>query len=131
MTVGGFVQRLASAKKIEAPDARTAVDGLLAAGVRLPADLALDQPLTEGHVASISRTLGLDVSTNRPETPFTTTQVDRFFEAYRVEAALAGQPNPAAQAAGSTRPPFNPYAKGRGSGKGKKKGHGHTPSEPE
>ena len=130
-TVGSFVERIAKAKQIDTPDAKEAAESLRTAGVPLPADLPLAQPLTEGHVATIARSLGLDVSTNRPDAPFSAEQVDRFFTAYRVDQAVRGElpPRAAAPAQGGAR--FDPFLKGKGAGKGKKKGHGHTPTEPE
>jgi len=131
VTVGNFVQRLADSKNLESTDGWTALASLRAAGVSMPADLQLTEPLTEGHVARISRALGLDVSTNRPDRAFSVEQVDRFFSAFRVEAALRGELQPGSGRSGERTPPFNPYSKGKGGGKGKKKGHGFTPSEPE
>jgi len=130
-TVGSFVERIARAKQIDPLDAKGAADSLRAAGVPLPTDLQLTQPLTEGHVATIARSLGLDVSTNRPDAPFSTAQVDRFFSAYRVDQALRGELPPRATTPVQNGPGFDPYVKGRGAGKGKRKGHGHTPTEPE
>jgi hypothetical protein len=128
-TVGSFVERLAQAKNLESPSPRAALAALRVNGIRLPTDLLLTDTLTEGHVAQISRALGVDVSTNPPDSVFYADQVNQFFKAYKVEAALRGEPT--APAVGSTTPSFDPYVKGKGRGKGKKKGNAFTPSEPE
>ncbi len=132
MTVGNFVQRLARSKNLNAADARIAVDSLHEAGIRLPSDLALSTRLTEGDVARIARTLGLAVSTNRPDAGFSSEQVDLFFASFRVELTLAvdgGAGNSARRTWDGS--PFNPYTKGKGGGKGKKKGRSLMPAEPE
>ena len=132
MTIGSFVQRLAQFKNLNAADARIAVDSLYGAGIRLPSDLALSARLTEGDVARISRALGLAVSTNRPDAGFSSDQVDRFFESFRVELTLAADGDASHSALGNGNDPsFNPYTKGKGGGKGKKKGHDFKPTEPE
>jgi hypothetical protein len=133
VTVGSFVQRLAQSKNVNSADARVAVESLREAGIRLPLDLDLSAPLTEGDVARISRALGLAVSTNRPGSGFSGEQVDKFFASFRVELALASDGG-AANSARGTRlgAPLNPYTKGKGgSSKGKKRGHDFTPTEPE
>lgn len=134
-SVGSFVQRLAEAKNLDAADAEIAAASLRGAGISIPADLRLTETLTEGDVARISRTLGLDVSTNRPDAVFSSRQVEQFFSAFRVGEALRGEltlaSDPYPGEAGATSPAFDPYLKGRGGSKGKKKGHGFTPTEPE
>jgi len=130
--VGSLVQRLAQAKNVDATDARIAVDSLRDVGVELPADLDLAARLTEGEVARISRSIGLNVSTNRPEALFSKNQLDRFFESFQVELALRSD----TPAGGGLRPnaegrSFDPFTKGKGGMKGKKKGHGSAPTEPE
>ncbi len=132
MTVGSFVRRLAQSKNLNAADARIAVDSLRGAGIRLPSDLELSARLTEGDVARISRTLGLAVSTNRPDAGFSSEQVDRFFASFRVELTLAADGGAGNSARGNENSsPFNPYVKGKGGSKGKKRGHDFTPTEPE
>jgi len=131
-TVGNFVQRLAHAKGIEATDALIALDSLRGVGIQLPADLDLPARLTEGDVARIARSIGLDVSTNRPDALFSNDQVDRFFEALQVEIALGSESQAGNRVrGGGTGQPFDPYAKGKGGRKGKKKGRGSIPAEPE
>ena len=128
-TVGDFVIRLAKARSLGATDARVAVDSLRGVGVRVPADINLSKQLTEGDVASLSRSLGVNVTTANPDNSFTDDQIDRFFSAFAVNLQ---QPVGGDEAADEDDgPPFNPYAKGKGGSKGKKKGHSFTATEPE
>jgi len=142
-TVGEFVIELAKAKRINAADSQNAVESLSAVGVRLPSDLQMNDRLTEGEVARISRFAGLSVTTSRPDQPFSRLQVDRFFTSFQGEIAQtqAGATmrscDPAVENCDNPgnedsdpQAPFDPYAKGKGKKKGKAKG-GRTPSEPE
>ena len=128
-TVGVFVINLANARNLGATDARVAVNSLRGVGVRMPADINLSKQLTEGDVASLSRALGVNVTTTNPDNAFTDDQVDRFFAAFAVNLQnVGGESN---DTAASDGPPFNPYSKGKGGSKGKKKGHSFTATEPE
>jgi hypothetical protein len=128
-TVGDFVVRLAKARNLGATDARVAADSLRGVGVRMPADLNFSKRLTEGEVARIARTFGVNVTTTNPDNEFTNDQVDRFFSAFAVNLQQgAGSED---SVTGDDGPPFNPYAKGKGGSKGKKKGHSFTATEPE
>ena len=128
-TVGDFVIKLAKARNLGATDARVAVNSLRGVGVRMPADINLSKQLTEGDVASLSRALGVNVTTTNPDNAFTDDQVDRFFAAFAVNLQnVGGESN---DTAASDGPPFNPYSKGKGGSKGKKKGHSFTATEPE
>jgi len=131
VTVGTFVERIAQAKQLDLNDTPKTPESLREAGVPLPPDMQLTEPLTEGHVARIARSMGLDVSTNRPGATFTAEQVDRFFEAYQVDLALRGEAPAAARPETGGTARFDPFLKAKGAGKGKKKGRGFTPSEPE
>jgi len=133
ITVGSFVQKLAQSKNLNATDARIAADSLRAVGVRVPSDLRLTAPLTEGDVARIARAAGLNVSTNRPEADFTGDQVNQFISTFGTELALVGGGDSVSTQnhEDGNGPAFNPYSKGKGGSKGKKKGHDFTPTDPE
>ncbi|MDH3628304.1 MAG: hypothetical protein OES25_11735 [Acidobacteriota bacterium] len=139
ITVGKFVQELARAKNLNATDAIIATDSLAAVGVNLPKDLDLGANLTEGTVAAISRSMGLNVTTSRPDRDFNTDQVNRFLQSFTVELGAGTQTthstgeNPGEGSGpgnGNSGPPFDPFSKGKGKNKGKGKG-GMTPTEPE
>ena len=134
MTVGGFVVQLAKAKNLNATDARIASDALAGIGIVLPGDLKLSARLTEGDVTRISRVAGINVTTANPTAPFTTEQVERFFDTFSLEL----EPGLGGGGGGATtrshdqgNQTFDPYAKGKGGAKGKKKGHDFSPEEPE
>ena len=126
-TVGYFIVELAKAKRLNAADSQIAVDSLAAVGIRLPTDLSLGSPLTEGEVARLSRLVGVAVSTSRPESLFSRIQVDRFFNTFAGE--MTQEPDDASEATVRS-PTFNPYSKGKGKHKGKSK-WAITPTEPE
>jgi hypothetical protein len=126
-TVGRFVQEFAKAKNLNATDPRIAADSLAAVGIRVPADLDFSARLTEGDVARISRSAGLNVTTSRPDTPFSSEQVDRFFQSFGRE--LNETDGVTATRAGNG-PKFDPFSKGKGKHKGHGKGH-RTPTDPE
>jgi len=141
VTVGQFVQRLAKEKNLNAASLGIAADSLTAAGVSLPAGLDFSARLTEGHVSRISRAMGLNVTTSRPERAFDGSQVDSFFSTFSLElgsgaddpiAGTRGGETDEGASSGSSGegPPFDPYAKGKGGSKGKKKGH-RSATEPE
>jgi hypothetical protein len=134
VTVGDFVQRMATAKNLNASDARIAADSLRAVGVRLPADLKLSARLTEADVVTISRAAGLTVTSSNPERAFTDDQVDSYFFAFADElVAGTGDETIGTNLEPSNsqgQPPFDPFTKGKGKHKGWGKGH-QSPSEPE
>jgi hypothetical protein len=136
VTVGRFVQELALHKNLDAADVSTAVDSLRAVGVRLPADLDMSAGLTEGDVVSISRAIGLRVSTSNPTTPFDESQVESFFFSLGDELGDTDQEiityseDPYHYGENEDGPPFDPFKKGKGHHKGKCKGH-ESPEEPE
>ncbi len=131
-TVGEFVIKLAKARNLAATDARVAVDALRGIGVRVPADLNYSKKLTEGDVARLARSFGLNVTTATPDNSFTSDQVDRFFATFGVDIesklGLGGNGTRGHDNSSNT---FNPYTKGKGGSNGKKKGHDFTPTEPE
>jgi hypothetical protein len=131
VTVGEFIQKLALAKKVDSSAPQVALDSLDRIGIRLPTGLDLSAGLTEGDVARISRSLGLSVSTNRPQTGFSAEQVDKFLASFRVELVLNSGGNAGTRAPTPASGRFDPYTKGKGSGKGKKRGHNFQPTEPE
>ena len=136
VTVGRFVQELALHKNLDAIDVPTAVDSLRSAGVRLPANLNMDERLTEGAVVNISRTVGLRVTTSNPKTPFDENQVASFFLAVSEEihddteiVTFTDRPYGTGIGQGNG-PPFDPFTKGKGKHKGKAKGW-QSATEPE
>ncbi|TDI47477.1 MAG: hypothetical protein E2P01_06910 [Acidobacteria bacterium] len=130
-TVGEFVIRLAKTRNLVATDARIAVDALRGIGVRVPADLNYSKKLTEGDVARLSRSFGLNVTTTSPDNSFTTDQVDSFFATFGVDIGFTAETEGNSTRDHSSGLAFDPYSKGKGGSKGKKKGHDFTPTEPE
>ena len=140
VTVGQFVQRMASAKNLNSTDALIAADSLRAVGIRLPADLKMGARLTEADVVRISRVAGLRVTSSNPEKVFSSEQVDSFFFAFSSEIGLSSDPRerigtdtvrPYGEGYGNGwGPPFDPFTKGKGQAKGKAKGW-RSPWEPE
>ncbi len=130
-TVGEFVIRLAKTRNLAATDARIAVDALRGIGVRVPADLNYSKKLTEGDVARLSRSFGLNVTTTSPDNSFTTDQVDSFFATFGVDIGFITETEGNSTRDHNSNMTFDPYSKGKGGSKGKKKGHDFTPSEPE
>ena len=139
VTVGQFVQRMAASKNLNATDAQIAADSLRSAGVRLPANLEMRDPLREVDVVEISKAAGLRVSTSNPDKVFTGAQVDSFFFAFADEI-VTGDPDddvrtstvrPYGEGNGKGwGPAFDPFTKGKGQAKGKAKGW-RSPTEPE
>ena len=141
MTVGRFVQDLARHKNLNASDAPTAVDSLLAVGIRLPAKLDLGRTLTEGDVVDIAQSAGLNVTTSNPSATFDTDKADRFFQSFGSEFVGGNTANTTEGdyphdggeygfPGNGNGPPFDPWTKGKGKGKGKGK-NGRTEYEPE
>ena len=136
ITVGQFVQQLAKAKNLNATDAKIAADSLAAVGIVLP-PMNYGAVLTEGDVAVIARSAGLNVRTATPDAEFGAAKSARFFSSFsgeldedngiRTRASYrkgtgedeAEAPNGEGEA---------PDGKGKGEGKGK---NGRTPSEPD
>jgi len=139
ITTGGFVQKLARQKQLDATDVQTAVDSLAAIGIRLPADLQLNRRLTEGDVTRISRAAGLNVTTARPSAVFDAARVDQFFNTFAYDLGPGNERSTDSGDQGShfggdgNGPPFNPFGKGKGKGdaigQGKGKGLNFTPTE--
>jgi hypothetical protein len=137
VTIGRFVQELALHKNLNAMDVPTAVDSLRVVGIRLPAELDMDARLTEGAVVSVSRAIGLRVTTSNPNTPFDESQVESFFFALGEQVndddseIITDTDSPYNQGNGNGNgPAFDPFSKGKGKHKGKAKGW-QSPTEPE
>jgi hypothetical protein len=151
VTVGEFIQQLASTTGLTATDAQTATLALAEVGVRLPEDLVYDDQLTEGDVIKLSRAMGLRVTTSRPDRYFDQKQVDLFFASFGDELSSADDntststrddcaiPSGDCTNPGVGDPPFSKYrppffdvfGKGKGKSKGKSKPPTRTPIEPE
>ena len=108
-------------------------DALRGIGVRVPPNMNYSARLTEGDVARLARSFGLNVTTTTPDNSFTTEQVDTFFATFGsdITTKLTGSNGQDMRDSENSGPPFNPYSKGKGGDKGKKKGHDFTPTEPE
>jgi hypothetical protein len=144
VTVGQFIQQLARTMNLSAADVSTAVDSLERAGVRLPAELNYSKGLTEGDVATIGRSAGLNLRTGSPDAAFSQDNVDRFFVSFGEEFVPGTRGGEAEQTANAATDvlfdPFNPLLRfrengesegpGHGKGKGKGKG-GRTPTDPD
>lgn len=126
VTVGRFYTEIAKAKHMSAVDAASAEASLRGAGYRLP-ELQLNKELTESDVTSISKSLGLSVTTTRPEAAVSETQMNRFMASFGQEIGVViGDDDTAPQSPDSQGgDPGN-----SGNGKGKKKGHNKSVSEP-
>ena len=134
ITVGQFVQQLARSKNLNATDAKIAADSLAAVGVVLP-PLNYGSVLTEGDVALIARSAGLNVRTATPEAAFSANKSARFFSSFSGELegdnGIRTRTN-YRKSSGEDEMPGGeaeePDGKGKGKGKGK---NGRTPSEPD
>ena len=128
VTVGRFYTELARTKGLASADAASAEAGLRGVGVKLP-DLALDKPLTEGDVTSISNALGLAVTSHSPARPISEPQLNLFITAFGSQIAAPTAP-------GGDRPRTDGQGTGgidpgnSGNGKGLKKGHNKSTTEP-
>ena len=129
-TVGSFMQKLAQLNGLDASTPAGAERSLRAAGYRIPADLDLSLTLNEGRVASISRAMGLAVTTRRPSASFTSSQLDELLAYFGPQLSGSGEDNrssddgtgdvggPPPEHSNGNGPPFNPWTKGKGKGKG-------------
>jgi hypothetical protein len=81
VTVGQFYTELAQAKHLVSVDAASAEANLRGAGFNLP-KLGLDKALTEGDMASISKALGVAVTTQRPSELITETQLNTYMASF-------------------------------------------------
>lgn len=86
MTAGGFLLSIAGLKGLPAADAPTAAGALRASGYAIP-EIEPNTPLTERIVVDIAAALGLQVTTTRPDAPFTSEQADAFLAAFAAEIA--------------------------------------------
>ena len=130
VTVGRFYTEIAKAKHMSAVDAASAEVSLRGAGYRLP-ELQLNKELTESDVTAISKSLGLSVTTTRPEATVSETQMNRFMASFGQEIGS----NSIVIGPGDETAPASPDSQGgdpgnSGNGKGKKKGHNKSVSEP-
>ena len=125
VTVGRFYTEIAKAKQLTAVDAVSAEASLRAAGFRIP-ELSLGKSLTEGDITSIANSLGLAVSTSRPNELVSDSQMSQFLSSFSSQlGSKVGTVNP-----------YTPDSQGgdpgnSGNGKGKKKGHHKSTSEPD
>lgn len=131
-TFDDFLLRVAEAKGLDATDGATARADLARQGVALP-DVAPRAPLTEAHVAAVSRSLGIAVRTRSPESPFASDSVERYFAVFGREIRSSGDPSAASESNEDTGPYPRPNEKAADPaerGKGKKKGLPVSPSAP-
>lgn len=127
-TVGGFYVEIAKLRNLGAADAVSAESSLRAAGFNLPA-LALGKNLTERDVVSISRTLGLSVTTTHPDAAVDEGRMNQFVSGLGTQlgAPVIGIGRPAPGGSGPTTNDLPPQSD---NGKGKKKGHNKSTAEP-
>ena len=130
ITVGQFIQKIARAKNLNATDARIAADSLAAVGISVPRNLRLDAPLTEGDVAAIARSAGINVRTASPDAAFGSAKADRFVSSFGGELRTAnGEGREARYRKGYGEGEGENENPGQGKGKGKGK-NGRTPTDP-
>lgn len=115
VTVGDFLTQIAQAKQLPANSGTAAFNALRNAGIALPA-LDVNATLTEGTVAQIASSFGLNVTTSNPTAPFSTNQMNAFVATFGSEIGVGPK-------APSPNLPFNEQ-------KGLKKGHNKSRSEP-
>lgn len=126
VTVGDFVKNVAGAMRLPASDATTAEAALRAAGYSLPR-LDRSAVLTEGAVAAIASSVGLNVASSNPAASFSQAQVDRFMTSMGSNLSTTGTK----VGAGVSNDPRNETESSRShSGKGKKKPHSKSPKKP-
>lgn len=96
VTVGRFYTELAQAKHLVSVDAASAEANLRGAGFNLP-KLALDKSLTEGDMASISNSVGVPVTTQRPSQVISESQMGTFLSSFgrQINAPTVGVGTPA------------------------------------
>jgi len=119
VTVGDFLTQIAQVKNLPATDGHSAAASLKGAGVNLPS-LDLTATLNEGTVAQIAGVLGVNVTTNNPQAPFSQGQMNAFVSSFASEIGGIGK-DPVNQ---PMSPPFDPETKGN------KKGHHKSQPEP-
>lgn len=136
LTVGQFIQQIARAKNLNATDAKIAADSLAAAGFSLPSSLDYGAVLSEGDVAAIARSVGLNVRTTNPGATFDSQKAQRFLTSF--DGELTGSPGVRqrnfrkGEPEGGDEMPDGETEAPDGTGKGKGKGkNGRTPSEPD
>jgi hypothetical protein len=130
VTVGRFYIEIAKAKHMGAVDATSAEANLRSAGFNLPS-ISLDKSLTEFDVASISRTLGLSVTTTHPEAAISEGQMGQFITSFGSQLGSNGgiviSPG---TGGGPTTSSTGGDPGNSGNGKGLKKGHNKSTQEP-
>ena len=124
LTVGDFIHRVALARQLPAVDGMDAERLIRSTGAELPA-LNLDAQLTEGVVVGISRSLGLKVSTSRPDQPFQSESVNLLLDLMATQAPVPDR-STASEEPGPDPRPNDQAADPRTKGRGKKKGLPHV-----
>ncbi len=119
-TTGEFLRQIAQARHLDALNGPDAVRLLRESGIQLPA-LTLTGPLTEGRVAAISRSLGIVVTTSRPDAPFNSNAAAAFLDLMATQAPAPEQSTTSGEPGPYPRP-NDQAADPRNKGRGKKKG---------
>jgi hypothetical protein len=128
VTVGRFYVEIARTKRLAANDAASAESTLRSAGYALPS-LALDKGLTEGDMTSISKALGVAVTTRQPSHPISESQMSMFLAGFGSQ--LGAPAGGASQVQGTANVPVSDqFGNSPGKGKGKKKGHHKSDPDP-
>jgi len=133
--VGDLLVEIAHLRGIAADDAVSAERDLRASGIDLPV-FDLRDPLTEGAVVGITRSLGLHAKTSRPDAGLDAEAMTRFLVGFAVDIGDAGEQN-ATHSDDSDNGKRGPYPRPNDNaadpltkGKGKKKGLPQSPSHP-
>jgi hypothetical protein len=128
VTVGDLVTKIADAKGLRAVDSTTAEAALRQAGYDLPR-IDRSKVLTEGDVAAIANSVGLNVASSNPTSSFSPTQVDRFLTSMGSELSATRSAIGATEVDSNDRSGVDTMSHS-GSGKGKKKPHSKSPKKP-
>ena len=123
-TVGWFLKEIATARGLSVSSEASAGQVLRDAGIQVPV-LDPAKTLTEGDVVEIGRTIGVNSTTQAPQSTFTRTRAQAFISTFRTEVGGRGDESNSAQDLGGTPNPAS------NAGKGKKKGHNKSSSEPQ
>lgn len=145
LSVGEFLVLYAHSIHLNIPpnaSAEMALQLLRSAGVQLPTDLDLRQPLTHGSLVRIGEMRGVRLTTTTPGRTLDRGEAEMFLRAFVVDSfsrTLAPAPTPggsqqttaAATGGRSSNPPGDPAGHAGDKGKGKKKGRPFaSPSTP-
>lgn len=119
--VGWFLGEIAAAKHWDAKSQTDPVAAFRAHGIELP-KIDVAKPLTEGDVVAVGRSLGVALTSQRPDAPFDRTRAQSIAATIATGTGGNAPPRPF-DIGGSPNPNSD-------NGHGKKKGHNKSSSEP-